>query len=507
MRLPRRTPSAPADTFVGMANRLLILAIIPAVALVACGFPTSASSDASPAAPPAVVESAPTGAAIAGTVDPIIRRALADEGIPGAAFVFVHGNQVVYAQGYGMADQARRVAVDIERTVWPIASVTKLFTGVAALQLVDSGDLDLDEDINRYLRQLTVPAQGYPPITLAHLLSHTSGLDELPGRQFDPDKGPRPSLGEFLKNRLIRYRAPGLYTAYSSYGIALAGVAIEDASGLPYDEFVRRRILEPCGMGTARIMQRRGDERGVATPYAIEDGHATPIPHEWYVTTPTSSLVATVADIARFAMLHLADGRCKGRQILSESMARSMRTQHATIHPAVPGWGYAFQLDVDNGRRLAEHGGDIGGFSSLLTLIPEEQSAFFIVNHGEGNDLRFRVKRALLDAVYPGPQAHAIPKADPAKARGLREYEGRYRSSLACHTCRDVDPEQDFEIAVRGDGVLELWGQEWLPLQRDLFVRADGERLLGFGRDTLGHVAVVSGGSWRVADRLAEGKP
>jgi len=490
-----------------MANRIWILAIIMTAALVACDSPSSTSSDASPAPPPVAVQAAPTASAIASAVDPIIRRALIDEEIPGAAFVFVHGDQVVYAQGYGMADQERRVAVDIERTVWPIASVTKLFTGVAALQLVDSGDLGFDQDINRYLRQLAVPAQGYPPITLAHLLSHTSGLDELPGRQFDPDKGPRPSLGEFLKDRLVRYRAPGLYTAYSSYGMALAGVAIEDASGLPYDEFVRRRILEPCGMTTARIMQRRGDEQGVATPYAIEDGHATPGQHEWYVTTPTSSLVATAADMARFAMLHLADGRCKDRQILSESLARSMRTQQATIHPAVPGWGYAFQLDVDNGRQLAEHGGDIGGFSSLLTLIPEERSAFFIVNHGEGNDLRFRVKRALLDALYPGPQARAVPKADPARLPGLREYEGRYRSSLACHSCRDVGPEQDFEIAVRADGVLELWGQEWLPLERDLFVRADGERLLGFGRDKLGHVEVVSGGSWRVADRLAAKKP
>ena len=104
-------------------------------------------------------------------------------------------------------------------------------------------------------------------------------------------------------------------------------------------------------------------------------------------------------------MLHLADGRCNGRKILSESLSRSMRTQQATIHPAVPGWGYAFQLDVDNGRQLAEHGGDIGGFSSLFAVIPEERSAFFIVNHGEGHDLRFRVKRALLDALYPGPPA------------------------------------------------------------------------------------------------------
>ncbi len=272
-----------------MTNRMWIPAIIMPAALVACGSRSSTSSEASPVPSPAVVEPAPTAYAISNAVDPIIRRALTDEGIPGAAFVFVHGNQVVYAQGYGMADQERRVVVDIERTVWR--------------------------------------------------------------------------------------------------------------------------------------------------------------------------------------------------------------------------WGYAFQLDVDNGRQLAEHGGDIAGFSSLLTLIPEERSAFFIVNHGEGNDLRFRVKRALLDALYPGPQARVVPKADPARTPGLREYEGRYRSSLACHSCRDVDPEQDFEIAVRADGALELWGQEWLPLERDLFVRADGERLLGFARDNVDHVAVVGGGSWRVADRLAETPP
>ncbi len=481
-------------------------AIIIVAVLAACGLCSSTISWAGPA-PPAPAKAAPTASAVANAVDPIIRRALTDEGIPGAAFVFVHGGQVVYAQGYGLADQERRVAVDIDRTVWPVASVTKLFTGVAALQLVDDGALSLDQDINRYLRQLAVPAQGYQSITLRHLLSHTGGLDELPGRQFDPDKGPRPSLSKFLDGRLIRYRAPGLYTAYSSYGTALVGVAVEDASGLPYDEFVRRRILEPCGMSTARIMQRRGDERDVATPYEVDDGRATPVRHEWYVTTPTSSLVASAADMARFAMLHLADGRCGDRQILSVSLARSMRTQQATIHPAVPGWGYAFQLDVDNGRRLAEHGGDIAGFSSLLTLIPEEQSAFFIVNHGESNDLRFRVKSALLDALYPGPQPRAVPKPDPSQTARLHEYAGRYRSSLACHTCRDVDPAQDFEVTVRAEGVLELWGQEWLPLERDLFIRADGERLLGFGRDTDDRITVVSGGSWRVADRLADTPP
>jgi hypothetical protein len=208
--------------------------------------------------------------------------------------------------------------------------------------------------------------------------------------------------------------------------------------------------------------------------------------------------------MARFAMLHLADGRCGDKQVLSENLARSMRTPHATIHPAVPGWGLAFQLDVENGVELAEHGGDIGGFSALFTLIPQDRSAFFIVNHGEGHDLRFRVKSALLDALYPHYNARNVPKPDPASTPKLQEYAGLYRSSLACHTCRDVAPGQHFELGVSAEGVLELWGGKWVPLERDLFVRTDGERLLGFARDSSDRITVVSGGSWRVADRLLE---
>jgi CubicO group peptidase (beta-lactamase class C family) len=122
---------------------------------------------------------------------------------------------VVHAQGYGMADLEQRVPVDVERTVWPIASVTKLFTGVAAMQLVGSGDIALDQDINRSLRQVTVPPQGYPPITLAHLLAHTGGLDELPGRQFDPDRlappwqasRPAGAIGRPVRTRRTRVTA------------------------------------------------------------------------------------------------------------------------------------------------------------------------------------------------------------------------------------------------------------------------------------------------------------
>ena len=102
-------------------------------------------------------------------------------GIPGAAFVFVRDGRTVYERGYGVSDVSDGTPVDPAETIWPIASITKLITSVAALQLVERGLLALDEDINRYLVRVQVPSQGYPPLTLRHLLSHTSGLDELPG--------------------------------------------------------------------------------------------------------------------------------------------------------------------------------------------------------------------------------------------------------------------------------------------------------------------------------------
>ena len=220
------------------------------------------------------------------------------------------------------------------------------------------------------------------------------------------------------------------------------------------------------------------------------------------MTPPASSLVATTSDVARFISAHLRDGRCGDRRVLSDRLTRAMRTQQATVHHWVPGWGYGFQIDGENSRWLAEHGGDIGGFSALLTLVPEEGTGFFIVHHGEGHNLRFRVKQALLDALYPDPEPRTAPAPDPKSVAALREYAGKYQSTLACRTCPSTPGASPFEVSVRDDGSLELWGQRWVAVGKDRFIRIDGEARLAFGRDAGGHITTVSGGSWRVADRI-----
>lgn len=482
-------------------NRAQAIRILLGVFLAGCSQPATESSEPARSTTPTRNGDAQAVAAI---VDPIIRQDLATSGIPGAAFVFVRDGRIVYSQGYGVADLATAETVDPERTVWPIASITKVVTSMAALQLVERGRVELDTDINRYLERLEVPSQGFGPLTLRHLLSHTTGLDELPGRQFDGRQ--RPDLASFLKDKLVRYRAPGELTAYSTYGIALAGLLIEDVSGQHYEDYVARRILKPAGMDHAWFMTKRGSEKGVATPYQVEDGRAEPIPHEWYVTAPTSSMVASAADMGRLLLAHLAGGRAGRKEILAPRLTRAMHTQQATIHPELPGWGLGFQMDRENGIEMAEHGGDIAGFSSLFTLLPEDGAGFFIVHHGESGDLRFRVKQALLDGLYPANSARTIPLPDPAIAASLAEYAGRYISSFACRSCPNA-ADDAFPLTVEPNGTLSLWGQTWIPLRRDLFIRDDGKRLLGFARNARGKVVSVSGGSWRVADRLDEPKP
>ncbi|MCI0619067.1 beta-lactamase family protein, partial [bacterium] len=159
------------------------------------------------------------------SIDQQIESALKKSGTPGADLVIVHDGKIVHARGYGYSDLEAHRAADPD-TVWPIASITKALTAIAVMQLVESGKISLNADVNKYLKRAKVPNTFQAPITVADLLRHTSGLDELPGRRFENPKDV-PPLDQFLAKHLVLYRAPGEFTSYSSYGMSLAGLLIE----------------------------------------------------------------------------------------------------------------------------------------------------------------------------------------------------------------------------------------------------------------------------------------
>ena len=174
----------------------------------------------------------------------------------GLAFVLVKDDQIFFQKGYGYADAQTQTTVVPEMTVFPAASVSKVFTATAVMQLVEQGRLKLDEDINHYLTKFQLGQEFAQPVTLHHLLTHTSGLDEHFLSALSPRNEPLPDLGDYFARHIPpRVAPPGQRLNYSNHGLALAGYVVEAVSGEPFAEYVERHILLPLGMAHSSFRQ------------------------------------------------------------------------------------------------------------------------------------------------------------------------------------------------------------------------------------------------------------
>ena len=427
-------------------------------------------------------------------IDSVLARGMSSEHIPGAVFTLVQDGRVVLAKGYGFADVDAKRPVSPDSTIFRIGSITKVFTATAVVQLADRGRLDLGRDVNQYLKRLQVPTTYAAPVTATHLLSHTPGFDELPGvRQARSAEALLP-LHEFLKDKLVRVRPPGRVTAYSSFGMALAGLLVEEVSGLSYEDYLRQHIWQPLGMRRTFITPG-----GSPLGYEYENGAVSRSPYEWYHTVPASSINSTAADMARFMIAHLEGGGA----ILSDSATRAMHRRQATMHPKMPGWTLGFQENDLNGERIIEHGGDIAGFSSLLVLLPDRRTGFFVAHHREGSNLRFTVEQAVLDRFFPDQRVpETLPS--PAGTSALAErFVGTYRWNIYCRTCAPGTQQlPEFTVTANADGTISLQGKRWVEVSPFFFRSTDGKQRLGFAADSAGRVMHLTGGSWMVIERV-----
>ena len=199
-------------------------------------------------------------------LDSLIVPGLAKYHIPGMVIAIVRDSDLVLAKGYGYADVERKIPFDPDSTVIRIASVSKLFTATAVLQLVDQGVLDMHQDINAYLTRFKVEDRFGTPITLQHLLTHTAGFDDRSiGKSAWTQESQIP-LGDFLATSLPRrIIPPGEVYTYSNFSNALAGFVVEEAAHEDYAAYVRHNILEPLGMTRSRLSVAPGSPAAVGT--------------------------------------------------------------------------------------------------------------------------------------------------------------------------------------------------------------------------------------------------
>ena len=408
--------------------------------------------------------------------------------LPGAVVAVVQNDQIVFTKGYGFADVDRQTPVMPKRTLFRVASVSKLLTATAALQLVERGRLGLHDDVNRYLHRFQVPAIYPEPVTLAHLLTHTAGFDQrgigMMARRAE-DVIP---LGDYLARRLPpRVRPPGQVTCYSNHGMALAGYLVEEVSGVPFGRYVEQNILQPLGMHHSSFAPPAELASDLAVGYVSQAGSRHPVPFDYHHTVADGSLCATAADMARFMIAQLQRGRLGDVHILEEATARQMQRQQYTNHRKLPGWAYAFNERFHKGRRLLEHGGAMIGWSAELFLLPDEGVGFFAAcNTMAGVDaLQGRLPIEFLDRYYSVPAPPSPPKASAVTKDALGRFAGRYRLNRYSRTTLEKlnGLLVETNVTVAPDGTLATRGQRWVEVEPLVFQSVDGNRFLAFRVD------------------------
>ena len=413
-------------------------------------------------------------------LDPIFAEQMRRLHIPGAVIVVVKDGRILFTKGYGFANVERRTPVVPDRTIFRIGSISKVFAATAVMQLADRGRINLNDDVNRYLQDIRVPNTYPQPVTFANLLTHTSGLDEINlGRKTSSPDRVIP-LGQFLRTRLIRRMPPGEIISYSTYGITLAGYAVQSVSGIDFRDYLNRNIFRPLGMNrtsiTAVPSQLQSD---LAAGYEYAGNNYHPLGFEYFHTYPASDVNSTATDMARFMLAHLEGGRYGRGRILSGGAARQMHGRQFANHPRLLGMTYGFFESRRNGVRAVEHDGSMDGFSALLYMAPEQRLGIFVACNREVNGLQDRVRNAILNHYFPVRQdAETVRRQATQIRERLDRFAGRYRADYYCHTCAEgargyVPPA--FDITANDEGTLSFWGGRWRQVEPLLFQLVSGQ--------------------------------
>lgn len=451
----------------------------------------SADRSAAQARPeaPATQHSPLTNQDLEAWLDGLLPGALRREGIAGAVVVVVKDGEVLLQKGYGYADMAARQPVDPARTLFRPGSNSKLFTATAAMQLVEQERLDLDADINRYL-DFTIPPAFGQPITLRHLLTHTAGLeDSVRDLLFDDETRLQP-LGAYVREHLpARIDPPGRVPAYSNYGMALVGYVVERVAGVPFEEYVERHIFQPLGMEHSTFRQPvpqplRADLSKGYYPSATSEPRA----FEFFGPAPAGALTSTGADMARFMIAHLQQGRYANVHILRPETARLMHSR-ALFGVPINSMALGFMEYDTNGRRIIGHDGGTPTYRTNLRLLPEENAGLFMSFNTASpavQRLRSSLLQLFFDRYFSGEAADPAAKSTMAAANAQSiagTYDASARRESGFMSLLNLDQTV---IAADASGALTLSthldaagnAKPWRPIQEFVWREADGEKRL-----------------------------
>jgi CubicO group peptidase (beta-lactamase class C family) len=306
-------------------------------------------------------------------IDRLLAGTVREQAIPGVAAGVVCGRDLAWAQGYGVMalDDPRPVT---PRTRFRIASLTKLFTATAVMLLKDRGILGLSDPAARYVPWIETIARpeesGNRPITITHLLAHTSGLPR-DSRLTDFRLLFQPAREEAIaaiSSQELQAR-PGEANAYSNLGYAVLGEIIAEAAGTSYAQFLQQELFVPLGMAETLVHPTSEDDVAWGHGPRRPDGSRAKAGF-WQLrfATPAGGMASSVEELSNFMILHLAPYSGAQPRLLSSSTLREMHDVHDMVDPERGGVGLGWAVEISNGQHLVYHGGELPEQTSFMLL-------------------------------------------------------------------------------------------------------------------------------------------
>ncbi|MXX56076.1 MAG: beta-lactamase family protein, partial [Gemmatimonadetes bacterium] len=410
---------------------------------------------------------------VAAALSTMIERERTQKDLAAVSIALVDDRDVVWAEGFG--EQEPGVPATAE-TVYRVGSVSKLFTDIAVMQLVERGEVDIDAPVRGYLPDFAPDNRSGTPITLRQLMSHRSGLIREPpaGNYFD-DAGA--SLGATVASLAgtPQIYEPETRTKYSNAGIAVVGYTLEVTQSVPFTDYVERAVLDPIGMTSSAFAPEPAivDDLAEAYMWGFDRGFFDAPTFELGMA-PAGSMYSTVLDLARFMGVMFQRGELPDegaeaggddtespqRRLLEAATLEAMWEPQFAEPGATAGYGLGFAVDERFGQRWLGHGGAIYGFSTQLAFLPDSRIGVVVVSAVDGtNTITSRIADAALELMLAARDGEPLPPVPPGTdplptARALA-LEGTYGTE---GDALDLDHRNGrlFMTPVRGGATIEI---------------------------------------------------
>lgn len=409
-------------------------------------------------------------------VSQLIRHEMDANAVTGMSIALVDDQRIVWAEGFGYADKENNKPASAQ-TLYRVGSISKLFTATAAMQLAEQKKLDIDRPLKDALPEFSIRSRfaDSAPITPRNLMTHHAGLPrDFSTGMFTKTPEPFTALVRHIRATDAFY-PPNHVFSYSNVGITLLGHAIQNASGVPFADYMQHSVLTPLGMTTASF------DIGVAKSDLMAKAYrkGALVEEPALRDVPAGGLNANVLDLSHFLSMVFADGRAGTTQVLKpESLREMLKAQNIDVpldlnfHQGL-GWMLSTlgASTIENAGPVAHHAGAMINYRGQLYALPEHKLGVIVLaNSASAGRAIDRVATEALGLALEAktgikqPKRAKVPAADPPwPADNLQPYVGDYTSMLG-HIHIHLDGERlradalgrTFNLVPRGDGQLGL---------------------------------------------------